>query len=160
MEQSLTKTLASKQKSSVVKVYKRYGTKVKVGNTPYKALQVVVQREGKKPLVATWGGQPIRPNMSQKPDETIAPPYTNSRSELLQRVMAQECELCKGTTNLEVHHIRALKDLNKYPGREKPAWVKKMAAMKRKTLVLCRKCHVDIHAGRPLTRKKSQSSQE
>lgn len=160
MEQSLTKTIASKQKSSVVKVYKRYGTKVKVGNTLYKALQVVVQREEKKPLVATWGGQPIRPNRSQKPDETIAPPYTNSRSELLQRVMAQECELCKGTTKLEVHHIRALKDLNKYPGRERPAWVKKMAAMKRKTLVLCRTCHVDIHAGRPLTRKKSQSSQE
>jgi len=160
MEQSLTKTIASKQKCSVVKVYKRYGTKVKVGNALYKAVQVVVQREGKKPLVATWGGQPIRLNMGKKPDETIAPPHTNSRSELLQRVMAQECELCKGTTKLEVHHIRALKDLNKYPGRERPTWVKKMAAMKRKTLVLCRTCHVDIHAGRPLTRKKSQSSQE
>ena len=42
------------------------------------------------------------------------------------------------TAQIEVHHIRALKDLNMDNGREKPQWVKIMAARRRKTLVLCR----------------------
>jgi AI2M/AI1M-like HNH endonuclease len=54
---------------------------------------------------------------------------------------------------IEVHHIRALKDLNTYDGREKPRWMKIMAARRRKTLVLCRTCHNDLHAGRPLRNK-------
>lgn len=156
MEQSLTKTLAKKHQISVMKVYRQYGTKVKVGRTSYKALQVVIPREGKKPLIATWGGQPIKPKIKSIPDDTIALTYSNRRSELLQRMRAKECELCGGKTRLEVHHIRALKDLQKYPGREKPRWVQKMAAMRRKTLVLCRTCHVDLHAGRPLVRNNSQ----
>jgi len=52
-----------------------------------------------------------------------------------------------------VHHIRALKDLNRYTGREKPEWVKRMAARQRKTLILCRTCHQDITYGRPMTRQ-------
>ncbi|WP_406423805.1 hypothetical protein [Streptomyces sp. NBC_00842] len=36
------------------------------------------------------------------------------------------------------------------PGRrEKPSWVHLMAKRKRKTLVICRRCHEDIPAGRP-----------
>ena len=50
--------------------------------------------------------------------------------------------------NLEVHHIRKLADLNR-PGRcTKPAWMHLMAMRRRKTLVLCRRCHENIHAGR------------
>ena len=52
------------------------------------------------------------------------------------------------TALLEVHHIRALRDLNVKGQREKPKWVQIMAARKRKTLVVCRTCHVDIHHGR------------
>ena len=61
-----------------------------------------------------------------------------------------------GTTreNLEVHHIRKLADLNR-PGRpEKPAWMHLMAKRRRKTLVICRPCHEDIHAGRPTTYRR------
>jgi hypothetical protein len=64
------------------------------------------------------------------------------------------------TDHIEVHHIRALKDLNKYEGQEKPSWVKIMVARRRKTLVLCRTCHLDLHAGRPLKRKRSRSRTE
>ncbi|HEU5375336.1 MAG TPA: hypothetical protein VFV38_07860 [Ktedonobacteraceae bacterium] len=84
----------------------------------------------------------------------------NDRSELERRLLAQICEHCGATRlteTLEVHHIRALKDLNRYEGREKPSWVKIMAARRRKTLVLCRTCHQDLHAGRPLQHKRSRS---
>ena len=67
---------------------------------------------------------------------------------LLQRLLADECELCGATVDVEVHHIRALRDLNVKGEREKPKWIQIMAARKCKTLVVCRTCHMDIHAGR------------
>ena len=75
-----------------------------------------------------------------------------ARNELLKRLLANKCELCQSTNQVEVHHIRKLADLGK-PGRaEKPQWVRVMAARRRKTLIVCRECHQAIHAGRP-TRK-------
>src|SRR6266568_3444203 len=56
MEVSLTKTLAAKYKVSVPKVYKKYQTTFQDGKKCYKVLQVLIEREGKKPLVARWGG--------------------------------------------------------------------------------------------------------
>ncbi len=52
---------------------------------------------------------------------------------------------------VQVHHIRAMKDLRKKGRAERPAWVEMMAQRRRKTLVVCASCHADIHAGRPLT---------
>jgi hypothetical protein len=144
MEQSLTKTLASKYKISVSKVYRKYKAELDVEGKKYKGLQVTVPREGKKPLVATWGGIPL----------------AWKRSELERRLLAQTCEQCgatRMTDQIEVHHIRALKDLNKYTGREKPLWVQIMAARRRKTLVLCHACHMDIQHGRPHRRTVSRS---
>ena len=50
--------------------------------------------------------------------------------------------------DVEVHHVRALRDLNVKGQGTKPKWVQIMAARKRKTLVVCRTCHMDIHHGR------------
>ncbi len=77
-------------------------------------------------------------------------PYWDARTELVQRLLADTCEMCGSHTDIEVHHIRALKDLKRYGRPEKPAWVKTMAARHRKTLVVCRSCHEDIHHGQPL----------
>jgi hypothetical protein len=76
------------------------------------------------------------------------PRVWNVGPELLQRFLADACELCGSRHAVEVHHIRALKDLRRRGRAEKPEWVKKMAARQRKTLVVCRRCHEDIHAGR------------
>ena len=162
MEQSLTKTLAHKHKTSVATIYRRYKAQVKVDGSSYTVLQTTVDREGKKPLVATWGAIPLKWNV-KAPIEDQPRPIWNTRSELERRLLAQVCEHCGATRlmeTIEVHHIRALKDLNKYEGREKPSWVKIMAARRRKTLVLCRTCHQDLHAGRPMRHKRSRSRTE
>lgn len=159
MEQSLTKTLATKHHTSVQKIIDKYKAELVVEGTTYKGLRVSVPREGKKPLVATWGGIPlkwdIRTDLEDRPQ-----PHWNPRSELEKRLLAQVCEQCGATSltdKIEVHHIRALKDLNSYTGREKPHWVKIMAARRRKTLVLCRTCHKDIQYGHPVKRHTSSS---
>src|SRR6266516_1505580 len=159
METSLTKTLASKHKMSVKKIYKKYQTELEVEGKKYKVLQATVPREGKNPLVATWGGIPLTWDIKATIQDRPGPQW-NRRSELERRLLAQTCEICEATrmtTQIEVHHIRALKDLQKYDGREKPLWVKVMAARRRKTLILCRACHDDLHAGRPLRQKVSRS---
>ncbi|GAC1647341.1 MAG: hypothetical protein NVS4B9_39160 [Ktedonobacteraceae bacterium] len=162
MEGSLTKTLAAKHKTSVGSIYRKYRTQVEVDGKTYQGLQVSMAREGKKPLVATWGGIPLKWDSKATLDDQ-PPQIWHDRSELEQRLLAQVCEHC-GTTHMtdqiEVHHIRALKDLNTYEGREKPSWVKIMATRHRKTLVLCRTCHMDLHAGRPLKHKRSRSRTE
>ena len=157
MEQSLTKTLATKHRTSVQKIMDKYKAELVVEGTTYKGLRVSVPREGKKPLVATWGGIPLKWDM-QTDLEDRPPPHWNPRSELEKRLLAQVCEQCGATTltdKIEVHHIRALKDLNSFTGREKPLWVKIMAARHRKTLVLCRTCHKDIQYGHPVRRHTS-----
>ena len=159
MQQSLTKTLASKHKTSASKVYEKYKVELDVEGKKYKGLQVIVPREGKKPLVATWGGIPLTWDASAHIEDHIEQ-YQWKRSELEQRLLAQTCEQCgatRMTDKIEVHHIRALKDLEKYTGREKPQWVQIMAARRRKTLVLCHTCHMDIQHGRPHRRTVSRS---
>ena len=154
MQQSLAKTLAHKHKTSVRKIYRKYQTEIEVEGKRYKVFQVTILREGKKPLIATWGGITLTWDMQAILEDRPGWKWSG-RSELEKRLLAQVCGVCEATRltdQIEVHHIRALKDLRTYDGREKPRWVKIMAARKRKTLVLCRTCHDDLHAGRPLKR--------
>jgi len=154
MQESLAKTLAHKLKISVAQVYQRYRTQVETPHGMQVALQVRVDRPGKEPLTATWGGVTLRWDSRAKITE---PPNVTSwigRSELIDRLLAEECELCGSSGPVQVHHIRHLKDLRK-PGRtDKPLWVQIMAARKRKTLVVCQACHTAIHTGQPQKRNE------
>jgi group II intron reverse transcriptase/maturase len=147
MEQSLTKTLAHKLRISVPKVYKRFAAQIETPEGHYKGLQVSVERTGKPPLVAQWGGIALRRRQNAVLSEEQPAPVWIGRSDVLQRLMAGKCELCGASTDIEVHHIRRLKDLQCPGRREKPLWVQKMAARQRKTLVVCARCHDRIHAG-------------
>jgi group II intron reverse transcriptase/maturase len=156
MEQSLTKTLARKLQLTVPQVYKKYQTTIKIGRQTYKGLQVVLPREEKKPLVATWGGIPLR----KRPTATLNDQprrVWNGRTELEQRLLADTCEMCGSHDRITVHHIRALKDLNQYGRREKPRWVKIMAARHRKTLIVCWSCHREIQYGKPTRQAKDRN---
>jgi group II intron reverse transcriptase/maturase len=153
MEISLTKTLAHKFKVSVKKVYEKYGTEILVKDKKYKGLRVSIPRQDKEPLVATWGGVPLPWDIKAALEEQPPKVYHGGHSELIQRLLAGYCELCGSTDEVEVHHVRAMKDLHEYPGREKPTWIRRMIPLKRKTMPLCRTCHDDVHAGRPLRRQ-------
>ena len=106
MQWSLTKTLAHKHKTSVGNIYKKYQTRLSVDGKTYKGLQVTVPREGKKSLVATWGGIPLTWDIKAPLEDQPQRSYWNSRSELERRLLAQVCEHCgatRMTDTLEVH---------------------------------------------------------
>ncbi|HEM2768233.1 TPA: reverse transcriptase domain-containing protein [Streptococcus suis] len=152
METSLLKTLAFKHKSSINKMLAKYKTTTTSTNgRTVPCLQVVVPREDKPPLVATWGGI----SLSYKKKTVIEDaPYQvyGGRTELIKRLLANKCELCGSEENIEVHHIRKLADLNKHNGKLVPKWKEVMSARCRKTLVTCRDCHHAIHNGSINTR--------
>ncbi|WP_406415442.1 hypothetical protein OH809_42750 [Streptomyces sp. NBC_00873] len=115
-----------------------------------RCIQVTVPRdEGKKPLVARFGGIPLKRQRTAVLTDIRPVMASMKRNELIHRLLAECCEMCEARTNLEVHHVRKLADLNRPGRREKPAWVRLMAMRRRKTLVICRRCHEGIHAGRP-----------
>jgi len=141
METSLTKTLASKLKVTVGQVYRRYAATIDTPHGRRKVLRAVVERAGKPPLVAQWGAIPLRRDL-QAPLADQPPQWPKStRTELIQRLLAETCELCGSQERVEVHHIRRLRDLQR-PGKgEPPPWVRQMAARQRKTLAVCWHCH-------------------
>ena len=149
MEVSLAKTLANKFKTTCTKVYKKYGARVEVDGRAYRVLRVAVERPGPKPpLTAYFGGVPMRWNRFAKVDDVPTRPVFGARSEVVERLTAGSCELCGGGRPVEVHHVRKLADLRRRPGGATPEWVRRMAARRRKTLVVCRPCHAAIHGGR------------
>ncbi len=149
MERSLTTTLAGKHRTRVSKIYKRYAANLQRPEGSYKGLRVVVDRgEGRRPLVAEWGGIPLRRRKDAILDNQPMRVW-NVGTELLQRLTADECELCGSHEQVEVHHVRALKTLQPMRSGPKPEWAKVMIARKRKTLVVCHDCHLDIQHGRP-----------
>ena len=160
MEVALTKTLANKFRTSVPRVYRKYRGIHTVDDFTYKTLQIEVPtKHGTKTIY--WGGIPLRivkPG-TESINDTI--PWGSEitayrKSDLIQRLQASECELCGSEKDCQVHHVRKLSDLKKrWRGRkEKPVWVKTMIAIQRKTLVVCAKCHADIHAGRPTPERR------
>ena len=155
MGQSLAKTLAAKHKTSTRKMVRRYKSTVLTEHGERACLKVEVQRgNGKRSLVAQFGGIPLKRKrqavlVDQKPQ-----PYRFERNELIQRLLANECEMCGSTVDVQVHHVRALRDLNVKGQGEKPLWIQIMATRRRKTLVVCRPCHLNVHGGSWQPRKQ------
>ena len=143
---SLIKTLASKYKTKATTILKRYRKYTTDGKH---VIGVDIQRKNKRPLRAVFGRKPITREKSAVIKERVQTIYS-VRNELIKRFLATTCELCgKEHTPLEGHHVKKLKDLTKkWKGREKAAWVKKMIAIKRKSLFICPQCHKKIHSGK------------
>ena len=158
MEVSLVRTLANKYRTTCTKIYQRYGATVHTAEGIYKVLRVAVKRQPpKKPLMAYFGGLSLRSNKWVGINDQPTKPIWSGRSEVVERLLAQECELCGSDQQIEVHHVKKLADLNPKNGSELPKWKRRMAARHRKTLGVCRACHEHIqygsYDGEPLRRK-------
>jgi group II intron reverse transcriptase/maturase len=144
MTTSMLKTLAAKHKSTVNKTAARHRATVATPHGPRTCLEARIERGGKQPLVARFGGIPLKRQKNAVLTDH-APEWTRYRKrELIRRLGNSRCELCKHTATVEVHQIRKLADLAEH--REpQPHWVRLMAAMRRKTLIVCGTCHHRIH---------------
>jgi group II intron reverse transcriptase/maturase len=136
---SLLKTLANKHKTSVNRIAKRLKTD--------DGYALIVKGEQKTRTIRIFRLKDLKPPLSNDPGIDIPPntfALTLSRSELIKRLNTSKCEYCETTEGpFEVHHIRKMKDV----AQGKAPWQKMMAARNRKTLILCLRCHHQLHAG-------------
>jgi group II intron reverse transcriptase/maturase len=145
---SLLKTLAGKYDSSVSKMARKYAATIETPHGPRKCMQVTVDRgEGKKPLVATFGGIPLRRQKNAILTDRQPDRPTPHRRELVRRLLAGRCEICGHADTVQVHQIRKLADLARPGQPDQPQWMRIMARRRRKTLVVCAPCHATIHHG-------------
>ena len=103
------KTLACKHKTSVAKICAKYHKTVKLPQGRRKCVEITVPVEGKKPLVARFGGIQLKRNLKATILDLPRARKPAFRNELIKRLLADECEICGAKGDIEVHHIRALK---------------------------------------------------
>jgi group II intron reverse transcriptase/maturase len=131
MEYSCLKTLASKHKSTVAKMWNKH-------------------RHGKTwavPYMTQAGEKHVRivkiADCRKGPAGDIIPQRHKfpKRRTIQERINAHVCELCgdKSADMYEVHHVSKLKELGN------SHWETVMKQKRRKTLVVCGKCHAQIH---------------
>jgi len=159
MKTSLLRTLAAKHQSTIKKMARRYTGKTISKNGTMKCISITIPREGREPLYARFGGISLRTESFKAVDIKdlfLDQDRTQRRCELIDRLNAKVCELCGSKEDIQVHHIRKLSDLKVKGRKEKPPWLKTMVAMRRKTLIVCRECHVAIHAGKPTRTNKTK----
>lgn len=145
---SLLKTLARKHDSTVTKIARKYAATIETPHGPRTCMQAVVDRgEAKQPLVATFGGIPLRRQRTAILTDRVPLRANSRRKELIHRLLAGQCEICGEPEKVRVHQIRKLADLDKLE-EPQPEWAQIMARRRRKTLVVCEPCSASIHPRR------------
>jgi len=144
-ESSMLRTLARKHRSSVAKIAARHKAKIETSDGLRTCFEARKHREGKKDLVARFGGIILRQDRRAVIRDPAPAPAAYPRKELVKRLRTRECELCETGATVTVHQVTGLKTLGK-PGPGQPAWAALMAKMRRKTLIVCAPCHDWIHA--------------
>jgi Type II intron maturase len=149
---SLLKTLANKHKTGVNKIVKRLKTQ--------EGLKLAVKREQETRYISVFRLKDRRspaPHDSQLDVPLNGYVWTLSFSEVIKRLNKKQCEYGETTEGpFEVHHVRKLKDVAK----GKAFWQRMMTARHRKTLILCRNCHHQLHAGILASQRGSQEARK
>ena len=137
MEYSMYKTYACKYQSTTRRMIRKFSENgefiVKYENKKGKVLSRKFYNDGFARKTLTYNEVDLLPNTIQ---------FTAGTS-LIDRLRAGKCEFCGATEELEMHHVRKLKDL-----KGKQDWEKHMIARRRKTLAVCFNCHRKIHYGK------------
>jgi hypothetical protein len=144
---SMLKTLAAKHRSTVSAMARKYRAKVSTPDGPRTCYEASVQRVDRKALVGRFGEIPLkRQKKAVLRDHPVIRPI--ARKELITRLRMGKCELCEQNDQVEVHQVRKLADLTE-SGQPQPPWAQHMTKKRRKTLVVCSRCHEAIHTGQP-----------
>lgn len=139
MQYSMFKTFATKYRTSMrsmiskLRIGKNFGVRF-------------TDKKGKSKTRLFYSEGFARKPLAKKAIVDVIPKTVmySSRTSLMDRMSARQCELCGDTDcEIEIHHVRKLKDL-----KGKSYWERFMIARNRKTLALCFNCHRKLHNGK------------
>lgn len=137
MEYSMYKTYACKYQTSTRKIIRKYSENkefvVKYLNKKGQMQSRRFYNDGFARKASIINHADVLPNNIQ---------FT-FRTSLIDRLKAKQCEYCGAREELEMHHVKKLKDL-----KGKQDWEKHMIARHRKTMAVCFNCHRKMHYGK------------
>lgn len=145
VEYSMYKTFANKYKMSMAQVIDKFSVNG-IFTIKYETKKGIKQKR----LICSF----VRKDKAEYNSTVDTVPNTQiykGRTSLINRLEAKQCEWCGATdVELEIHHIRKLKDLKNKKNIAK--WEEHMIARNRKTLALCatnqgNDCHRKLHKG-------------
>lgn len=96
-ETSMLKTLACKHDSTVSKMAARHRAKIKTPYGPRTCFEARVEREGRQPLVARFGGIPLKRQKGATINDRAPGRVIYPRKELVTRLLRGRCEMCEQT---------------------------------------------------------------
>ncbi|MCL2375290.1 MAG: reverse transcriptase domain-containing protein [Firmicutes bacterium] len=135
MEYSCLKTLCAKYKCSIGKIKTKFRDGRGKWAVPYDT------KSGKKKMYLVTLND-CKSQMAQDILPKVEVWNKRTTTTLESRLKAKECEVCGATDseNYEIHHINKVKNL-----KGKSHWERIMIAKRRKTIVVCHSCHINIH---------------
>ena len=137
MEYSCLKTLAAKFKSSIGGIKQQFRDGQGRWGIPYET-----KKGMRRMYFAKFQDCKTTQRACRDTVENTALQHFHTRNSLEARLKSKVCELCGSTdaASYELHHVRKVKDL-----KGKSEWERCMIAKRRKTLAVCKECHLKIH---------------
>ena len=130
LQYSLAKTLARKERSSVSKIFRKYGKDL-----------VFEKPNGRK---AHFFNQPLKQVKKAKGSGTNLDALPTWAPRRTQTRLLDNCAICDNPEQVEMHHVRHIRKR----GKNVQGFTLYMAAVNRKQIPVCRKCHREIHNGK------------
>lgn len=144
MQLSMLRTLARKYRSTTTRMAAKYQAVTETPHGPRRCFEVSADRDNsRKPLVARFGGIPLKQQKHAVIVDRVTPPIVVRNKELIKRLIAGRCEVCKQKGEIRVRQIRSLVD-REVAKALRPEWVDVMVKRRRKTLMVCDACQIDI----------------
>ncbi len=140
---SAAHTLACKHRSSIAQIFQKHGKDLRVkrdGSIEDKTAGVEKWIDLKIDLDKT-------PKINSSDSSTVKiEPFAALKYVMKTKFLIDEteCKVCGSREQIEMHHVRALKDINP----KLSAVNRLMIAMHRKQIPLCKSCHVKVHSGK------------
>jgi hypothetical protein len=129
LQYSLAKTLARKERSSVAKVFRKYGKHVTFTKPNGRAVCLFNVPLTQVRKAKTKAEMDVFPNWG--------PRRTQTR-------LRDSCAICGSPERVEMHHVRHIRKR----GQTVRGFSLYLAAINRKQLPVCHACHHDIHRGK------------
>lgn len=148
MQLSMLRTLARKYRSTTTRMAARYQAVTETPYGPRRCFESIMERDnGRKPLVARFGGIPLKQQKRAVIVDRVTPPLVIRNKELIKRLLSGRCEVCRQKGEIRARQIRSLAERGKSKALP-PEWVDIMVKRRRKTLMVCDVCHGAIDNGK------------
>jgi group II intron reverse transcriptase/maturase len=130
LQYSLAKTLAYKERTTIHKIFRKYGKNITYTKPNGRTVHFFNQ-----PLKQVKKAQETAADLDTRP--TWFPRRTQSR-------LLDNCAICNSPDRIEMHHVRHIRKR----GEKVQGFTLYLAAINRKQIPVCHQCHQDIHRGK------------